>query len=1106
MGSNCSSSSSTTTAFRFKNFVVAVYPTDHDGELNKDALGKLLSYVANNVERIPRVCRKITKLVDADLKRGDIKRVSIGMQILRHLLDEATELDAYCPYVTSLCLALFERGVVEHRISAADVLTALCHRIVERSEAKGNDRSEALEVVGASPVHPQFMTSISKNNMEHARRLVADAKDRFATYLRDMLVEGVATNDIISLHCRYAATVALGNLAYCIQGSLLASSLIELIPPVLSNLHHLLREAAASMSSRVNQRRRQRKENISAMSDDPAGEFRAPNTVVLPVEAGEKDAAFYKASVATISSLAMCCSSTNVAVFLSTVSQYLTTYHGWLLSRFPLVVFRSITAALQHKPQQPLGINACAHLCDLAEEKAGTDHFASVLRALAVSVAQIPMSGGRPAPVINVLVSALVSGFSLRPNAMHQQNSPAQDTATSSTVIFDDYRQALCRLCETLVKRMVTHNNVVQLSKLTTELCGLLRSSSKLPRVALVTIFQSLMLVCPHVADVDIDVPVVLDQGSIVVDTSSASNRNAGNAARATSEFLCTMSSHIVVQSVVTYLFSSDGEICGMAAQVLATMIGSSAHESPGQSVTSRSSIGGGEGSASNQPSITSTLSPTMLSIIDDAKCWISYATFRTTEHTPLSVVGVTNLITSLIARLRWESLSFVLPWVQQVQTVNAIHSTSPGSAPRPSASRVSSDKNTALQQAWLFASVVVLKVAGDFLHISKLSGYASDVLHRRREMEPCEIGLWFRPTLLNCTPASSGMAEETGEQDTQLAPLTVAAVTNLFTLTTVVVYLCESSDSSIFLRSLDTTKDEAVAKIEFIAADVVRPQRQITARQKDSVASRRNTSGLDSTTSTIKRSTSAQFTPGAANGGGSKIPVNHSFGDLIGKREDSSVLSATRDSNGFLTISSNSSFGAVSLPRNGVPTNSGGMQNNRLLHPEEEAVPASEKIRIVLQKLKSDAAVAKISTVKNGTTSGTTSASPPSIALPFQFSEHSTVTPTTATSISGEPLHTDPWRDLADDRARTSKNNSFTQSIRDSSGLPGGLNGSIVMPTAKTLRLTHQRAPQASSHPAPSSWGGSSVFLSNDNVVDDNGLGGGSNPVRRRFLQVLEL
>ncbi|CUG87003.1 Hypothetical protein, putative [Bodo saltans] len=303
MGSSCSSSSSTKTAFRFKNFVVAVYPTDHDGELNKDALGKLISYVANNVERIPRVCRKISKLVAADLKRGDIKRVSIGMQILRHLLDEATELDAYCPYVTSLCLTLFERGVVEHRISAADVLTALCHRIVERSDERsggeGSGAAAASIPVSSAPIHPNFMTSMSKNSMEHARRLVSDAKDRFSTYLRDMLVEGVATNDIISLHCRYAATVALGNLAYCIQGSLPATSLVDLIPPVLSNLHHLLREAAASMSSRVNQRRRQRKENISAMSDDPAAnDFRAPNTVILPVEAGEKDAAFYKASVA----------------------------------------------------------------------------------------------------------------------------------------------------------------------------------------------------------------------------------------------------------------------------------------------------------------------------------------------------------------------------------------------------------------------------------------------------------------------------------------------------------------------------------------------------------------------------------------------------------------------------------------------------------------------------------------------------------------------------------------------------------------------------------------------------------------------------------------
>jgi hypothetical protein len=1090
MGSSCSSSSSTKTAFRFKNFVVAVYPTDHDGELNNDALGKLISYVANNVERIPRVCRKISKLVDADLKRGDIKRVSIGMQILRRLLDEATELDAYCPYVTSLCLTLFERGVVEHRISAADVLTALCHRIVERSDERSEGRAPAFITTSVAPVHPNFMTSMSKNNMEHARRLVADAKDRFATYLKDMLVEGVATNDIISLHCRYAATVALGNLAYCIQGSLPAASLVDLIPPVLSNLHHLLREAAASMSSRVNQRRRQRKENISAMSDDSANDFRAPNTVILPVEAGEKDAAFYKASVATISSLAMCCNTTNVTLFLTTVSQYLTTYHGWLLSRFPLVVFRSITSALQHKPQQPLGVNACAHLCDLAEEKAGTAHFASVLRALATSVAQIPMSGGRPTPVIGVLMSALTSGFCLRPSALQHQHSPPQDTTTSSAVMFDDYRQALCRLCETLVKRMVSHNNLVQISKFTTELCGLLRSSGTLPRIALTTSFQMLMVVCPFVADIAMEVPSTLEAGSIVVDTSSATNRSSGlsgahSAARVTSECLCVASSHLVVHAIAAYLLSSDGEICGLAAQVLATMIGSTAIDSPGQSVTSRSSAGGQQ----QQQLIAPTLSPTLLSIIDDAKCWISYATFRTTEHTPLSIIGVTNLITSLVSRLKWESLSFVLPWIVHVQQLNAVgHATSPpnqATSSRATSSRQSStDKNTALQQAWLFASVAVLKVVGDFLHVSSLSSYASDVINRRRETEPCEIGLWFRPTVLNCTPSTSGMAEEPGEQDTQLAPLVVAGVTNLFTLSTVVLYLCGAAESATFLRSLETTKDEAVAKIESIAADVQHPQRQYQQqrKQRDGMTPRHNSSAVHEGTPSnlaIKRSGSTAYSSSSntATGGG-RIPINHSFGDLTGKREDSSVLSGT-NSAGFHT-SSNSSFGTVVLPRGGAPSTP---SNVRVVSNADEDIPASEKIRLVLQKLKLDSAGAKSVPKSNLNAS-----------LPFEYNDDS------ATVLTPSSIHMDPWKDSG------SKNNSFTMSMRDSDRL-GGLNGSIVMPTAKTLRLAQQQQqrPLPAFYPSSSTFGATLQTTPND-AFEVNGIGVGSNPVRRRFLQVLEL
>ena len=61
MGCSCS----TQQALRFKNLVVAVYPRTDDGDFNKDAMGKLRSYVASNLDRIPRVCRKVTKLVFA---------------------------------------------------------------------------------------------------------------------------------------------------------------------------------------------------------------------------------------------------------------------------------------------------------------------------------------------------------------------------------------------------------------------------------------------------------------------------------------------------------------------------------------------------------------------------------------------------------------------------------------------------------------------------------------------------------------------------------------------------------------------------------------------------------------------------------------------------------------------------------------------------------------------------------------------------------------------------------------------------------------------------------------------------------------------------------
>lgn len=1057
MGVCCSS---TTSAFRFKNFVVAVYPIDHDGELNKDALGKLLSYVANNVERIPRVCRKISKLVDVDLKRGDVKRVSIGMQILRHLLDEATELDAYVPYATAMCLTLFENGVVEHRISAADVLTALCHRIVERSDDPSGGADAATSAPprsASSPPQPHFRSVMTRNSrMEHARRLVADSKDKFTSYLRDMLVEGVGTNDIISLHCRYAAMVALGNIAYCIQSSISAPSMVELVPPVLSNLHHLLREAAATMSSRVNQRRRQRKENISILSDDAVAEYRrAAKTVVLPVEAGEKDAALYKACVATIASLAMCCNTTVVPTFLSTVSQYCTTYHGWLLSRFPLVVFRTITVALQQKPQQPLGINVCAHLCEVAEEKGGTEHYASVLRALAVSVAQIPMSGGRPAPVIAVLKAALVSGFCLRPTAL-RNGSPSD--ATSSEVIYEDYRQALVHLCDNLVKRMAAHGNVVQVSTLASELCSLLRSSRALPRVALKAIFQMLMMVGPLVADVDLDVPALDDAGSGILVVSGASGASSGglegSSPPSTNE-LCLASSHLVVQAIAAYLLSSDGEICGMAGHVLATIIASD--EPSSLPMHPRATA-----AASPVPP-SWTLSHTRQSIVDDAKCWISHATFRTTNHTPLSVIGVTNVLTSLVHRLQWESLSYVIPWIVYVQRVNAVSSNreavaaSPGSA---TAGSPSSSKNTALQQAWLFASVVVLKVVGDLLHIPSLSRYALDVIDRRRGTEPCEIGLWFRPTLHNCTYTTSGMAEESGEQETPLAPLTVAGVTNLITLSTVVVYLYEMPGSAVFLRGIDSTKDNAVERIEAMAADIQRPQRRAKQSQRS----------VDQRLTSAKRTASSQFPGGAGRAAG--IPVSQSFGDLV-KREDSfssGIPGGSLQGGGSVV---------VMLPRMGSYASSAVAHGSNNSAPQllitDDALPASEKVHLVLQKLKAD--IGNVSSVESSSMTG---------PIPFQYPHL-------------QNHHVDPFKDVDDNNNNaSSRNGSF---VLSSSGRGWGtyagetppLGGSIVMPTAKTLRLHRNVEGQ-----------GGAAFDLGATMSDGGGLGG--NPAQRRLLQILEL
>eukprot|EP00796_Vickermania_ingenoplastis_P011830 gene11830-8139_t len=129
--------------FRFKVFVTSIYKKDEAGNyvFDEEALSKLKSYAAHNPERIPRICRKISKIMHQHLTHSppQVQRVLISVKAMYALIADAEAVDAFVPHVIEMVAQLFAMKRYPYYMSGADLITVLCMKLV-KTNAHTNTR------------------------------------------------------------------------------------------------------------------------------------------------------------------------------------------------------------------------------------------------------------------------------------------------------------------------------------------------------------------------------------------------------------------------------------------------------------------------------------------------------------------------------------------------------------------------------------------------------------------------------------------------------------------------------------------------------------------------------------------------------------------------------------------------------------------------------------------------------------------------------------------------------------------------------------------------------------------------------------------------------
>ncbi|CBZ26719.1 conserved hypothetical protein [Leishmania mexicana MHOM/GT/2001/U1103] len=698
MGAANSCTCSETKKYRFKDFIVSVYPDSIHGGPDEDALAKLNSYIASNPERIPRVCRKIGKLLLIHLASKKEKRVMVSVLMLRSLIEHAVRVVDFVPHSVDICALLLSTSVSRYHIGAADVLSTLCYRLS------------------------------TQPNTDSARRLIADNKDRLVPQLLQMTSDQTASRKYAStVQTRYAAILALGNIANCIHTALAGNAAV-IMEAMIVNLILVLRERAQKPLSDASVRLLAKRHNGGADATSVASPI-----MELPAETEEQDVVYALACSRGIGATAACTTTAGVEGLLNRVTALLETQDGWGIPHVPSLVFSDIVSAMQRRPQQ-LGFFVYQCLCDVGQRTSDPSVRIGVLRSLQACVDVLPMTGGRPAVVLDHIVS--VMQLPMAGGTAHGA-AAVDEGDVESARLEKDTHDAVVMLTNRLLRSTYMQHNASQLQSILVSLWHLLEAaqSSGTPHPTLA--LRLLVVAAPYLRSV----PLV-DRRDI----------------HATEGLECYLNG------------SGDDVQRHLASRVLTGILAGipapkySAAEGGGGAKASVAEVTAAFSTTPSQPTGTKTLF-TDEEDVAFAQEWVKLVSKATEGVTPLTVVSVANVLCALMAGYGVSGLPFTLMflWTLQQRCVHVEPASAAATAtpilPAARQDDTATVSNTAvttmsasraatspLTRAWLHMIAALLVCCGRVYAIPKLQTYGQEILEKRAAAG--QLASCFEPAL----------------------------------------------------------------------------------------------------------------------------------------------------------------------------------------------------------------------------------------------------------------------------------------------------------------------------------------------------------------------
>lgn len=154
-----------------------------------------------------------------------------------------------------------------------------------------------------------------------------------------------------------------------------------------------------------------RDESAALLPQTKSGPF---DSVALPTDPQLRDMAYISAASWGIEAVVRSVSTAGVYPLLQFVAELFTSRGKWLPPTLACIVFRSMTRAMEWRPQR-FGFSVCQFLSDLAtapngESKEVSSVHASIMCALIVCADEVRMTGGRPRVLLEVFSSFLNGG------------------------------------------------------------------------------------------------------------------------------------------------------------------------------------------------------------------------------------------------------------------------------------------------------------------------------------------------------------------------------------------------------------------------------------------------------------------------------------------------------------------------------------------------------------------------------------------------------------------------------------------------------------------------------------------------------------------------